>query len=95
MANTENRTDYKDGFEISNHAFVNAINAGISKKIREVSGLELVPSGKQVNGKNITITLSGQVVLGGSEELNQVDTKIRQFMDSIRNPSNFISLIEQ
>lgn len=96
MGSTASQVNYKDGFETSNHTFMNAIVSGLQKRISEVSpDLELVPSGKQVSGNKITLTLSGQIIVSTGDDLDNVDTKVRQFMDSIRNPSNFISLIDE
>lgn len=96
MVNTANQADYKKGFEISNHSFLNAIMAGLQKNISSISrDLELVPSGKSVNGRRITLRLSGQIIAKDENELGNIDTGVRQFIDSIRNPANFISLIDK
>lgn len=95
MGNIENQVDYKDGFDTSNHTFLNAISNGLIKEIVNISpDLELVPSGKSVNGSKISLTLSCQVIVSNADELQNIDTKVRQFIDSIRNPANFTSLID-
>lgn len=94
MGSIENLVNYKDGFETSNHSFLNAISTGLINEIVSISPeLELIPSNKSVNGSKISLKLSAQVVVNSTDELHDVDAKIRQFMDSIRNPANFISLI--
>jgi hypothetical protein len=95
VGNIENLVNYKDGFDTSNHSFLNTISNGLIGKIADISPeLELVPSGKSVSGPKINLTLSGQIIVNNTDELHDIDTKVRQFMDSIRNPANFIPLID-
>jgi len=98
VANTEkvsNQTkSLADKFEISHHTFLNQLSEGLQERVSEiVPDLVIGPMGKQDNKDNISFTLMGQVILKDEAELEDVENKVRQLMDSFKNPANLLSLL--
>lgn len=83
-------------FDVSNHIFLNMVSNGIQQKTEQlVPDLLLVPINKKMSKGEISMTLVGQVVLDDANDINNVDNKIRQMMDSLKNPSNLLSLLRK
>jgi hypothetical protein len=83
-----------NNFEVSNHTFLGQISSGIQGRVGEtVSGLKVVPTGKKAARGDISVTLVGQVTLEKSDDVETANEKVRQLMDSLKNPSNLISLL--
>ena len=98
VANTENPYNQvkavSNNFEISNHAFVNQLVAGLQKKIGiAVPGLTVGSSAKEATKGKISMIVTGQIIVDDSESLSDVDERVRQVMNSIKNPADLISMI--
>jgi hypothetical protein len=99
MAHTEKVSDQvkqvRLNLSASNHRFFNMIVAGVQKKLEEsVPGLELKQSARAVTKSGGTIVLMGQVPAPMAEDKESAENKVRQTMDSLKNPSNLLSAIE-
>ena len=98
MANTEkvsNQTKLlADKFEISNHTFLNQLTSGLQERVAmAVPDLEILPMGKQDSRGDISLTIMGQITLEDEAELEDAENKVRQLMDSLKNPTNLLSLL--
>ena len=83
-----------NNFEISNHTFVNQITSGLQERVAQtVPDLKVIPTGKKASKGNISLTLIGQITLEDAESVESADEKVRQLMDSLKNPSNLLSLL--
>jgi hypothetical protein len=81
-------------FEISNHTFLNQLTTGLQGRVGEtVPGLSIAPIGKKAGKGDISLTLIGQVTLEDETKVESADEKVRQLMDSLKNPSNLLSLL--
>jgi hypothetical protein len=82
-------------FEISNHTLLNQLTTGLQERVSEiVPELNIVPLGKKSSKGNISLTLMGQVVLEDETKVEDTGEKVRQLLDSLKNPSNLLSLLE-
>lgn len=98
MANTEKASkqvkQIGDNFEISNHTFLNQIISGLQERVSETApGLRISPVGKKNSQGTIELTLVGQVTLEDADSVETATDKTKQLMDSLRNPSNLLSLL--
>jgi hypothetical protein len=98
VASTEKVSDQvkllKSGFEISNHTFVNQITDGLQECVETaVPGLKVSPMGKRASGHDISLTIMGQITLEDEAALEDAENKVRQLMDSLKNPTNLLSLL--
>lgn len=83
-----------NNFEISNHTFVNQLIAGLQERVDQTApGLKVIPTNKKMNQGEISLTLMGQVTLDDASQVEDTETKVRQMMDSLKNPSNLLSLL--
>lgn len=83
------------GFEVSNHAFINQLAAGIQKKIQEkVPGFLIKIGGKSESGSTIKMVLSGSMVTTDADKHQEISNKVRQTIDDLKNPSDLLSTIE-
>lgn len=84
-----------NNFEVSNHTFINQLMSGLQARITEtVPDLKLRPTGKKASKGQITLTMVGQVTIDPiAGDIDSVDDKIRQLMDSLKNPTNLIEMI--
>jgi len=81
-------------FEISNHTFLNQLTTGLQERVDvAVPGLKVIPIGKKASVGNISLSLTGQITLGDETKVAEADEKVRQLMDSLKNPSNLLSLL--
>ena len=77
--------------DVSDHRFFNAIAMAVKTKLeQQVPGLEVQFGGKTVSGSEVVAQLTGQMV----DEDGSVDEKVRQTMDSLKNPSILLSNLE-
>ena len=84
-----------DHFDISNHTFLNQIIGGLQNRMSRISpDLVINPAGKTSSLGKIKLTLTGQVVLENREDIDDTSDKTRQLMDSLKNPSNLLSLLD-
>lgn len=98
MANTERVSEQitriKDGLDNSNHTFVTRLMAGLSNHIGEiVADMPIVPTGKQAVVGKISVNMIGSKVVADSEELDENRRKVRQMMDTLKNPSALTELL--
>ena len=98
MANTEKASNQTkllaDKFEISNHTFLNQLTSGLQERVAmAVPDLEILPMGKQDSRGDISLTIMGQITLEDEAELEDAENKVRQLMDSLKNPTNLLSLL--
>ena len=56
-------------------------------------GLRISPVGKKNSQGTIELTLVGQVTLEDADSVETATDKTKQLMDSLRNPSNLLSLL--
>jgi len=97
MANTVKASNLADQFKIvrmnrntSDHRFFNAIALAVKAKLeQQVPGLELHFGGKAVSGTQVSAQLTGQMI----DEDGNIDEKVRQAMDGLKNPSMLMSLL--
>lgn len=84
-----------DGFDISNHRFLNMIANGISKLIaKDVPGLKLRYTGKSIKGNVVSAVLIGEIHLNNPDELDRASDKVKTTMQGLKNPTNLIEVIE-
>ena len=99
MANTEKaskqvKTTIGNGFEVSNHTFLNQLIGGLQQRVSQTApGLTISPVDKKSSKGMIELTLIGQVVLEDAESVEDAAEKTRQLLDSLKNPSNLLSLL--
>lgn len=68
---------------------------GLQQEIAEtIPSLTVIPMGKEASRGKISVKLVGQITLEDAEDMNQVDDKVRQLMDSLKNPANLLSLLK-
>lgn len=85
----------ENAFAVSNHTFVNQLAAGLQQKIAEKFPDMIVKSGgKSQDGRNIKLVVSGMKVTKDADELERVNTEVRQMIDDLKNPSDLLSLLE-
>lgn len=86
----------KNGFEVSNHVFVNKLMVGLQKEVSQtIPDLKLQPINKQGGKGLFSVTLTGQIALDPvSDDPKRTQDKIRQLMDSLKNKSNLLSLLK-
>lgn len=98
MVNTEKASkqvrSIGDNFDISNHAFLNQIISGLQDRVSQTApGLKISPMGKKSSLGMIELTLIGQVMFEKKEDIDDASDKTRQLMDSLKNQSNLLSLL--
>lgn len=85
----------ENGFDVSNHTFLNQLTDGLQKRIGEiVPDLSIIPTGKKAGKGNISLTLMGQVTLENMEDKDHMDEKVRQLMNSLKNPAYLLALVK-
>lgn len=96
MKVSEQLVPISNGFDVSNHTFVNQIMNGLQQEITEtVPDLTIIPMDKKASKGKISVTLKGQIILEDVADINSVDDKVRQLMNSLKNPSNLLSLLKK
>lgn len=81
----------KSHTSVTHHQFFNMVMMAIKKKLEEqVPGLELQYNGKAVSGTRISAKLTGQAI----DENGDTADKVRQTMDSLRNPATLLSALK-
>lgn len=81
-------------FDISNHTFLNQLTTGMQVRVGEtVPGLKVTPVGKKASQGEVSLTLMGQVALDDATKVEDAEDKVRQLMDSLKNPSNLLMLL--
>ena len=81
----------KSNVSVSNHRFFNNIMMAVKQQIVEQTpGLGLQYGGKVVSGTNVSASLTGEMI----DVDGDTDEKVRQTMDTLKNPSSLISLLE-
>jgi hypothetical protein len=76
---------------VAHHRFFNTMMLAIKQKIEEQNPeLKLQFGGKEVSGSNISASLRGQMI----DTDGDADDKVRQTMDTLKNPSSLLSLLE-
>lgn len=80
----------KSNVSVSHHRFFNAMMMAVKQKIEDQTGMELRYGGKEANGSNISASLRGEMV----DTDGDTDEKVRQTMDTLKNPSSLMSLLE-
>lgn len=95
MANTgkvpEQLRLINDGFEISHHTLLNRIISGLSSQVGQLSDIQLKAVGKRETGETIEVNLTGIKI--SPNDMSQEEDKVRQLMDTLRNPSKLIEII--
>ena len=95
MKVSEQLVSINNGFDISNHTFVNQLMDGLQQEITEiVPNLTVIPMGKEASKGKISVMLKGQIIIEDADSMSSVDDKIRQLMDSLKNPANLLSLLK-
>ena len=95
MKVSEQLVSINNNFDVSNHTFVNQLMSGLQQEITEtVPNLTIVPIGKEASRGKISVKLVGQITLEDAESMDSVDDKIRQLMDSLKNPADLLSLLK-
>ncbi len=85
----------QNGFDVSNHKFMNQLATGLQSRVEEtVPDLTMVPTGKTASKGIVSFTLVGQVTLSDADAKDSVNDKVRQLMDTLKNPSNLLSLLQ-
>ena len=73
---------------------MNQITGALQERVGEVvPGLKILPTGKDAGKRTISLTLMGQVTLEDETKIDEADQKVGQLMDSLKNPSNLLSLL--
>ena len=80
----------RSNVSVSNHRFFNAIMMAVKQKIEDQTGMELRYGGKEANGSSISASLRGEMI----DTDGDTDEKVRQTMDTLKNPSSLMSLLE-
>jgi len=80
----------KSNVSVSHHRFFNAVMMAVKRKIEDQTGLELRYGGKEVSGSNISASLRGEMI----DVEGDLDDKVRQTMDTLKNPSLLMSSLE-
>lgn len=81
-------------FDVSNHTFLNQLSTGMQQRVGEVvPGLQISPIGKKASKGDISFSLVGQVTLEDETKVEDAEGKVRQLMDSLKNPSNLLTLL--
>ena len=94
MKVSEQLVPIDSGFDVSNHTFVNQIMNGLQQEITEtVPDLIITPMGKEASKGKISVMLKGQITLANAEDMDNVNEKVHQLMNSLKNPSNLLSLL--
>jgi len=99
MSNTGKASDQvervSDHFDISNHTFVNQVVGGLQSRVgTAVPDMKLQPVGKKATRGGISLTLTGQILLDSPDDVERAKEKVQQFMDSLKNPANLLSLLD-
>lgn len=85
----------RNHFEVSNHVFVNQLLSGLQDKVgNTVPGLKILPSGKNMSQGQVSVVIGGEIVLENSEDRETAEEKVKQLMDSLKNPANLLSLLK-
>lgn len=84
-------TSIRKGFDTSNHTFLSKIAAAVAEKIKADTGLEVILTGKEVNGDTIKAALIGQS--SDPEENGDIEERVRKTMQSLRNPAALTDLL--
>lgn len=85
-----------DGFEISNHRFLNMVANGISALVQEaVPKFVLKYTGKSSSDNRISAVLIGEKTFATKNDLDDASDKIKSIMRSIKNPSDLISALKE
>lgn len=97
MVNTENPYNQveriKNNFEVSNHTLLNSVISGLRGEIKQIHpDLVLQLANKKSVRGEVSLILKGQVTLDDSED---VKDKVKQLINSLKNPSNLISLLSR
>jgi len=87
-------SNLRNKFEVSNHAFINKIAAGVADEINEVDGLNVKSSGKTSDGGVIKMNLSGSMITKDSDRHQEVSDEVRRILDKLKNPAYLLSLIK-
>lgn len=98
MANIERVSDQlrriSDGFDNSNHTFVTRLLNGLQSRIGEtVVKIETAASGKQAVVGRISVNIIGSKISEDAEQLEADKQKIRQMIDTLKNPSALIEIL--
>ena len=85
----------KSKMSASNHRFFNMIVSGVQSHLEEsVPGLKLKQSASNLTKTGGTTVLTGQMPVANEEEKESTDTKVRQTMDGLKNPTDLLSTIK-
>lgn len=88
-------TNIKSGFEISNHKFVTVVaNSVIAKLSQTTPGLRLQLSGKNQNGKTIKLNIIGNQAVNTVDELEKTKEDVRRTIDALKNESVLLSILD-
>lgn len=79
----------------NNHALLNKIIVSLSKKLKEDIGIELQYAGKEDDGSSVSVRVVGQVIAKDQEELDKIKNDARRVFDDLKNPSDFLSLLDE
>lgn len=87
--------DYKqirDGFEISTHAFLNSVSRMLQKRLQqEVDGAVVEYRSK----RQIGTLLEAEVLMTVIDHDENIAERVRQVMEKLRSPSNFLSAVAE
>lgn len=99
MANIERVSDQlkkiKNGFDNSNHSFMAQLVSGLQERIAEASGLDVQAVGKQAIVGQMSLNVTGSKIVDSEEEMERIKDRVRQTMDSLKNPSSLEQLLSE
>jgi hypothetical protein len=70
------------------------ITDGVLQKLEDsVKGLKLKKAGSAITATGGTSVIMGQMTVASEEEKEEIDVKVRQAVDGLKNPADLLSTI--
>lgn len=86
----------EEGFENSNHKFLNMLANGLEQRVKTlVPEIESAVFGKTVQGNNINLMLTGEIVPKTEEEYNDIKNKVHNLIETLKNPTNLFAILKE
>lgn len=86
----------EDGFENSNHRFLNMLANGLEQKVKTiVPEINSAIIGKTVQGSKINLVYTGEVVPKTEEEYDDIKNKIHNLINTLQNPTNLLRILKE
>jgi hypothetical protein len=85
----------RSGFDLSTHSFFQLVADAVADKIMAGVNVKLQLQGKVSSKEKITAVLLGQAVPDGDKsQTTDLDDKVRQIIQDLKNPTNLLAALK-